>query len=118
MPHFSCYWTPSLLQAHWVGGTTPALSSWLVYLQFAWGSAHPPISGGAFPTTATVTSFPLSKVAGQVPAFSGLFIYSAPPRLSGTQSPLPSLLCVFFFFQLFAYYSVFVFVFFPFIPGQ
>jgi hypothetical protein len=42
------------------GGATPAFSSWPVYLQFMWGS-------GTFHTTATVTSFPHSKVAGWEP---------------------------------------------------
>jgi hypothetical protein len=49
------------------------------YLEFTWGGAPPPLSSGACHILAAVTSFPLSKVAGQIPLFlpslTG-FIYS------------------------------------------
>jgi hypothetical protein len=49
------------------------------YLEFTWRGAPPPLSSGACHILAAVTSFPLSKVAGQIPLFlpslTG-FIYS------------------------------------------
>jgi hypothetical protein len=71
------------------GCATPAFSSQLVYLQFAWGS-NPPTPGGAFHRTATATSFLLSKIAGRVlpllPSPASLFIYS-----SVNECPSPTL---------------------------
>jgi hypothetical protein len=62
------------------GGTTPAFSGCLVYLQFTCVRVPLPPSVGQCHTLATVTSFPLSKVAGQVlpllPSLASLFIYS------------------------------------------
>jgi hypothetical protein len=104
------------------GGATPAFSGQLVYLKFTWGSASLPLSGGDFHMTATVTSFPHSKVAGQglplLSSLAGLFIYRScegmsPPWSSGC----PALCYVsFFFFLLFVYYSVWFFFFF--FPGR
>jgi hypothetical protein len=58
---------------------TPALSGQLVYLHFTWECAPPPISSGASHMTATVTSFPLSKVAPWSrtchSAFTGQLVY-------------------------------------------
>jgi hypothetical protein len=72
--------------------------------------------------TASVTSFPHSKVSEQCRCSCLLcpFVYlqfswgSAPPPLSRAQGALPSLLCVFFFFSFFFIIQVF----FPFFPGQ
>jgi hypothetical protein len=85
-----------------------------------WGSAAPHYSGGAFQTSATVTGFPHSKVAGQgsplLSSLAGLFIYSLCKAVPLPHSPelmAPHPLCyVPFFFQLLIYYSVF-FSFFP-----
>jgi hypothetical protein len=81
------------------------------------GSASPPLYCGACPSSAAVTSLPLSKHTGEggtTPTFSIWLVYlqwgHAPPPLSGAQSAQPSLLCVFFVFQLLAYYSGFLFV--------
>jgi hypothetical protein len=97
------------------------LPSFLNYsLNGEWPS---PISRGAFCTTATVISLPLSKHnggGGATPAFFGWLVYlqfawgSAPSPLSGAQGTPPSLLGVFFFFQLF---FIIQFVFFSFFPG-
>jgi hypothetical protein len=70
------------------------------------GSAPSALSSGMCHTLAAVTSFPLSKVTGQVlpllPSLSGSFFYSlnggTPPPLARLQGTLPSLLHVFFFF--------------------
>jgi hypothetical protein len=43
-PHNSSY-KLSPLQGCWAGAAAPAFSGWLVYLQFAWGIAPPPLSG-------------------------------------------------------------------------
>jgi hypothetical protein len=91
------------------GGAIPSFSGWLVYLQFTWGSAPPPLSGEACCSSAAVGSFPLSKlsVGDFTPAFFFRLVYleftwgSAPPPYSGTQGALPSLLCVLFFSCLF-----------------
>jgi hypothetical protein len=86
------------------------------------GSAPLPLSCGVYHRTATVTSFPCSKVAGQGrhscflwPALVYLqFTWgSSPPPHSGAQGILPSLLYVFFFFSLLL---IIQFVFFPFFP--
>jgi hypothetical protein len=91
----------------------------LVYLQFMWANA-PPLSGGVFLTSVSVASLPFSKHAEDsyaTPAFSCKLVYlqftwgSAPPPLSGDLGPLPSLLCVHFFYCLFII-QVFFFVFF------
>jgi hypothetical protein len=72
--------------------------------------------------TASVTSFPLSKVEGRglphLPFLAGLFIYSlgegVPPPLSGAQGALPCLLCLFFFSCLFIIQFFFFFtIFYP-----
>jgi hypothetical protein len=64
------------------------LQSLFFYLEFMWGGAPHPLSCGACHTSATVTSLPLSKVAGRgpplLPSLAGLFIYSSPEGL-----PLP-----------------------------
>jgi hypothetical protein len=73
--------------------------------------------------TATVTSFPHSKVAGRglplLPCLASLFIYSSCEPVSLPQSlelRAPCTLCYMsFFFQLFVYYSVCL-VYFP--PGR
>jgi hypothetical protein len=62
VPHFSCYWTPSPLQAHWGRGCHTHLLLRLIYSSCGVVSL-PPFSG-AFHRTATVTRFPHSKVAG------------------------------------------------------
>jgi hypothetical protein len=117
VPHFSCCWTPSLLQAHWGRWCHIAFSSQLVYLQFMWGSA--PCPGGAFHRTATVASFPHSKVAGRVlqllPSPAGLFIYSSmrecPPPLSGAQGTRPLCYMSFFFSAVCLLFSLVFFLF-------
>jgi hypothetical protein len=48
------------------------------YLEFEWGSALPPLSGGACHTLAASRCLPLSKHTGRdgaTPAFSGLLVY-------------------------------------------
>jgi hypothetical protein len=80
VPHFSCCYKPSPLQAHGGGGcgATPTFSCWLVYLQFMWRSAPPWLSGGMCYTLATVTSLFLSKHIGRgaaTPAFSGWLVF-------------------------------------------
>jgi hypothetical protein len=105
MPHFSCCYKPSPLQAHWWRWDLSCLLRPACLFTVCMGSAPPPPSSGACHTLATGTSFPLSKVAGLMPLLllspTGLFIYSsvesAPPPFSRAHSPLPSLLCVFFF---------------------
>jgi hypothetical protein len=88
----------------------------LVYLQFMWANA-PPLSGGVFLTSVSVASLPFSKHAEDsyaTPAFSCKLVYlqftwgSAPPPLSGDLGPLPSLLCVHFFYCLFIIQVFFV----------
>jgi hypothetical protein len=111
----------------------PAAIAVLVYLQFTWGSASPPLSGGACLMSVTVASLPLSKHAGggyATPAFSGWLVYleftwgNASPPLSGRvchmgnlPSPLlwssghPALFATCLFFQLLVYYAAFCFCF-------
>jgi hypothetical protein len=54
------------------------LQSFFYYLELAWGGASPLLYCGECHNLATVTSFPLSKVVGQVPpllpSLAGLFI--------------------------------------------
>jgi hypothetical protein len=80
MPHFSCLWKLSPLQAHW-GRLHYSYFLRQAYLFTAHVREYPPHSGGAFHTTATVASFPHSKVAGRVqpllPFPASLFIYSS-----------------------------------------
>jgi hypothetical protein len=50
----------------------------IFYLEFAWGCAPPPLSGGTCHTLAAVGSLPLSKHiggGGTTPAFSGQLVY-------------------------------------------
>jgi hypothetical protein len=100
------------------GGSTPAFSSWLVYLQIMWEVPHPcfPVE----PSSWHCCKLSSSKVAGQGchscllwPAclFTVLWGISSPPFF-GTQGAPPSLLCVFFFLLL-----LFIQVFFSFFPG-
>jgi hypothetical protein len=98
----------------------PVAIAVLFYLQFTWGSAPFPLSGGACHTLATVGRLPLSKHTGgggATPTFSNRLVYlqlmwgSAPSPLSRAQGTPPSLLCVFFIFQLLVYYSVCFFLF-------
>jgi hypothetical protein len=76
--------------------------------------------GEAFHMTATVTNFPLSKVAGQgsplLSSLASLFtvhVRECPSTPSGTQDTPPSLLHVFFFSA-----ACFLLRFFSFFPGQ
>jgi hypothetical protein len=64
----------------------------LFYLEFAWGSAPPPVPGGVCHTLGVVRRLPISKHnggGGTTPAFSDWFVYlqimwwSAPPLHSG-----------------------------------
>jgi hypothetical protein len=105
------------------GGTTPAFSGWLVYLQFTWRSATLPLPGEACHALVAVTSFPLSKVAGQVPLLlpspAGLFEWAVPlPHSLDLMVPHPLCYCLFYFFQLLVYYSVCFFLFFSLSGGQ
>jgi hypothetical protein len=85
-----------------------------------WGSAPPPLSDGAFHMTATVTSLPLSKFAGQVPpllpSLASLFIYSSHEGVPLPHSPelrAPHPLCYFFFFSCLFIIQFFFSLFFP-----
>jgi hypothetical protein len=98
----------------------PSAASLFIYSSS--GEVPLPPSGGAFHMTMAVTSFLLSKVAGQgppvLPSPAGLFIYSlceGVPLLHSPEFRTPGCLCYmsFFFFQLLVYYSVF----FSFFPG-
>jgi hypothetical protein len=77
VPHFSFYYKPSPLQAHW--GRWPHTRLLRpAYLQFVWRSAPPPLSIGACYSLATVTSLSFSKHTeggAATPAFSGLLVY-------------------------------------------
>jgi hypothetical protein len=90
------FWTPAPFLFSSVWPYQPVAIAVLVYLLFAWGSAPPPLSGGACLTSVSVGSLSLSKHAGvgfATPAFSGRLTYlqfmwgSAPP-------PLPSRACI------------------------
>jgi hypothetical protein len=98
----------------------PVALAVLFYLEFAWGCAPPPQTGGAWHTLPAVGELLLSKHTGgggATLAFSCRLEYlqftwgSAPPPLFSAQGSSPSVLHV-FFFQLLVYYSV-VFSFFP-----
>jgi hypothetical protein len=108
--------SPSTLREMRPHPTSPRL----VYLQFAWGSA-PPSSSGDFHMTATVTSFPCSKIAGQgsslLRSLAGLFINSSHEGVPFPHSPeltAPRPLCYmssFYFFSaaclLFSFFFLF-----------
>jgi hypothetical protein len=67
----------------------PVAIAVLFYLEFTWGSALPPVSGGACQTLATVGCLPLSKHTGgggATPAFSGWQCPS--PLISGGAFPM------------------------------
>jgi hypothetical protein len=92
-------------------------------LLFAWGVSPP--SSGTFHTTATVTSFPLSQVAGLMPlllpSLAVLFIYSSPeglplPHSPGLWAPGPLCYVSLFLFFLFSCLVIIQFVFFSFFP--
>jgi hypothetical protein len=96
------------------------------YLEFAWGGAHPSLSGGGCHTLATVRSLPLSKVAGRVspllPSPASLFIYSlsgeCPPHSLELRAPCPLCYVSLFFFSSCLFIIQFVcFFFFSFLPG-
>jgi hypothetical protein len=120
MPHFSCYWTPSLLQAHW-GRWNHACFLQLAYLfSVLVGECTSSPSLGAFHMTATVTSFLHSKVAGQgpplLPSPSSFFIDSSceGEPLPHSESSGCSVLfaaCLFFFSYFFIIPFVFFFLF-------
>jgi hypothetical protein len=126
MPHFSCYWTPSLLQAHW-GRWNHACFLQLAYLfSVLVGECTSSPSLGAFHMTATVTSFLHSKVAGQgpplLPSPSSLFIDSLCEGEPLLHSPnlrvFHPLCCMSFFFHLLFYYSICCFFSFSLERGQ
>jgi hypothetical protein len=90
----------------------PSLAGLIIYSSR--GGVHLPPSGGAFHRTATVTSFPCSKVAGRgpplLPSLPGLFICSSRegvPLPSLWSSGCPTLFVMCLVFQLLVYYSVF-----------
>jgi hypothetical protein len=94
----------------------PVAIAVLFCLEFTWSCAPPPLSSGACHTLVTVGCRLLSKPtggSGATPAFSGQLVYLkfawgiAPSPLFGAQGARPSLLRLFFFFQLLVYYSVF-----------
>jgi hypothetical protein len=117
VPHFCHCWTPSPLQAHW-GRWRHTHLLWLACLFTVCMKEHlfSP-SGGAFHTTATVTSFPHSKVAGWTPPLlpsqACLFIIHVKecPSLSLQSSGHPTLFvaCVFFFSCFFIIQFFFLF---------
>jgi hypothetical protein len=56
----------------------PVAIAVLFYLEFVWGCAPPPFSGGACHTLAAVGCLPLSKHTGRggtTPAFSSQLVY-------------------------------------------
>jgi hypothetical protein len=84
------------------------------------GEVPLPLSSGAFLMTATVTSFPYSKVAGWgpplLPSLASFFIYSSHKGVPFPHSPelrAPCPLCYVSFFS-----SCLLFSFFSFFPGQ
>jgi hypothetical protein len=111
------------------GGATPAFSHRLVYLQFVWSSAPPPVLWWSVPhnsqqLTASVTRFPFSKVAGQrpplLPSPASLFIFSSHEWVPLSLSPelkAPHLLCYVSFFFFSAACLLFSLVFFLFSLG-
>jgi hypothetical protein len=121
MPHFSHCYKPSPLQAYW-GRWCHTCLLWLacLFTVHIRGCLFTPL-WWKFHTTAAVTSFPLSKVAGWVlpllPSPAGLFIYSSSGECSSPtlqSSGCPALFATCLFFQLLVYYSVWVFfLFFP-----
>jgi hypothetical protein len=89
----------------------------IFYLEFAWGCAPPPLSGGTCHTLAAVGSLLLSKHIGGgaplLPSLASLFIYSScegVPLPHSQELRVPHPLCLFFSA---AYYSVWFFLFFP-----
>jgi hypothetical protein len=77
-----------------VGPYQPVAIADLVYLQFMWGSAPPPLSSRACLTSVTVGSHSFSKRAGRrgSPHFpsppAGLFIYSSHGEVPLPHSPV------------------------------
>jgi hypothetical protein len=100
------FWTPAPFLFSSVWPYQPVAIAVLVYLQFTWGSAPPPLSGRVCLMSVTVGSFPLSKHAGRgyaTLAFSGRLATQerASPPYSRAQGAPPSLLHVLFFSCLF-----------------
>jgi hypothetical protein len=91
MPHFSCCWMPSPLQAHWGRWCHTYL---LHYLQFAWGSAPPPLSRaqGAPPFLLRACFFFSCLFIIQVSFF--LFSLSRGQSVQGTMLICPREYCV------------------------
>jgi hypothetical protein len=114
VPYFSQCWIPSPLQAHWGRWHHTHLLRLACLFIVHVGSASP-TSGGAFLMIANVASFPCSKVAGWglqlLPSLACLFTvclreYPSPPLWSSGHPALFAM-CLFCFFQLLIYYSVF-----------
>jgi hypothetical protein len=89
-----------------------------------WRSAPPP-SSRTFLMTATVTSFPLSKVAGRVsphlPSLASLFIYSSPeglPLPHSLELAHPTFFAMCLFFSCLFIIQFVLFSFFPLGGGQ
>jgi hypothetical protein len=122
VPHFSCCWKPSPLQAHWGRWCH---SCWLVYLQFVWGVPFPNL-WWSFPQD--THCYKLSTLQGcwagaTAPAFSRWLVClftvlegRAPPPLSGAQDTRP--LCyVSLFSFFFSCLFIIQFIFFSFFPA-
>jgi hypothetical protein len=123
----ACYTLASVrclpLSKHTVGGgTTPAFSGWLVYLQFVQESAPSPLQW-SFSHDSHCYKLSLLQgcwVGATTPAFSGQLVYlqfcEGVPLPHSPELRAPRRLCYvsfFFLFQLLVYYSVFFFSFFP-----